>query len=186
MLEARFTAQSDPLRSSEERELAARLVDLKRKLASAFEGVESCRGCARGEPLPKGRWDGGRCCGTETALVFSPHEVRALDAAAVRASELVPPDDELAGCVFRGARGCSLAVEHRATICLVYACADLKTEIASSARNELIQTLRSELSEAFDAFVRLGGDARVERGAPMVVDVDDSSTESPSHRAFQR
>ena len=58
-LRARFTAQPHRWTATrEQRALAERLVELKRALSAAFEGVTSCASCARGEPLPKGRWDG--------------------------------------------------------------------------------------------------------------------------------
>jgi hypothetical protein len=154
-LRARFAAQPSVWRATpEERRLAARLRALKRELADAFADLESCHGCARGEPGIKGRWDGGRCCGTRTEVVFTPSEVHALKIGGVRARDLVPPEDDFAGCVFRGARGCSLSAEQRSAVCLVYTCAELKEEIARHPEGERINALRLELHETFAAFVR--------------------------------
>lgn len=155
-LRARFAAQPSTWSATrEQRRLAARLRELKRELAGAFAGVRSCAGCARGEPEPKGRWDGGRCCGgTRTDVVFTPGEVRALKAGGVRARDLAPPGEELAGCAFRGSRGCSLAPEQRPATCLVYACAELKGEIDARGDADRIHALRLELHETFEAFLR--------------------------------
>ncbi len=157
-LRARFAAQpSRWLATREQRRLAARLRELKRDLAAAFAGIESCRGCGRGEPGPKGRWDGGRCCGTSTDVVFTPAEVAALKIAGTHARDLVPPEGDAAGCVLRGPTGCSIAPEDRPTVCLVYACAELKAELRRSGEAERIQALRAELHETFEALLRALG-----------------------------
>lgn len=157
-LRARFTAQPSAWTATrEQRRLAARLGTLKRELAHAFVGLRSCHGCARGEPLPKGRWEGGRCCGTGTFVVFTPDEVHALKLAGVRARDLVAPEGDLAGCVFRGPLGCSLAPEQRPTVCLVYTCAELKDELGARADAGRVHALRAELHQTFDAFLRATG-----------------------------
>lgn len=156
-LRARFTAQPSTWSATpEQRRLAARLRALKRELADAFAGVRSCHGCARGEPEPKGHWDGGRCCGTRTDVVFTPGEVHALKLGGARPRDLVPPDEDLAGCAFRGSRGCSLAAEQRPAVCLVYACAELKGELGLRGEAR-IHALRAELHETFEAFLRATG-----------------------------
>ena len=157
-LRARFSAQPSALWASrEERAGAARLRELKRALSEAFAETRSCHGCARGEPLPKGRWDGGRCCGTSTFVVFSPAEVHALKLGGTRARDLVPPEGDLAGCAFRGPLGCSLAAEDRPTVCLVYACAELKAEIRRDGVEARVNALRAELHATFEAFLRAAG-----------------------------
>lgn len=157
-LRARFAAQPSAWSATrEEKRLAARLLELKRELAEAFAGLRSCHGCARGEPGHKGRWDGGRCCGTRTEVVFTPGEVRALKISGVRARVLVPPDDDFAGCAFRGSRGCSLTVEQRPAVCLVYTCAELKEEIGRDAGAARIHALRRELHETYAAFLLAAG-----------------------------
>jgi hypothetical protein len=157
-LRARFAAQPSAFFATpQQRALAARLRELKRALAQAFAGVESCATCGRGEPLPKGRWDGGRCCGTRTDVVFTPGEVLALKLAGTRPRRLRPPGADLAGCVFRGPSGCSLDPEDRPTVCHVYACAELKAELRRSGASERVNALRAELHEAFEAFLRASG-----------------------------
>jgi hypothetical protein len=157
-LRARFVAQPSAWSASPElRALALRLRELKRELASLFDGVESCRECGRGEPLPKGRWDGGRCCGTHTDVVFTPSEVHALKLGGTVGKRLQRPVDEQAGCVFRGARGCSIAAEDRPTLCHVYVCAELRGELKRGEAMERIQALRLELHETFEAFQRASG-----------------------------
>jgi hypothetical protein len=157
-LRARFAAQpSSWFVTADERALAARLREQKRELAAAFEGVSSCTGCARGEPLPKGRWEGGRCCGTATSVVFTPGEVHALKLGGTRARDLRPPEGDQAGCAFRGERGCSLAPEDRPTVCLVYACAELKAELRDAGAAARVNALRAELFATFEAFLRAAG-----------------------------
>src|SRR4051812_2194735 len=63
---------------AEEVELAGSIKRLKVALSAAFGAVASCSGCARGHPLPHGRWNGGHCCGGRTDGVFSDVEVAAL------------------------------------------------------------------------------------------------------------
>jgi hypothetical protein len=158
-LGARFSAQPSRLAASaEERALAARLRAQKRALAEAFSGTTSCHGCARGEPEPKGHWDGGRCCGTRTDVVFTAAEVRALRAGGTRVRDLVPPAGNAAGCAFRGPRGCSLRPEDRPTICLVYACAELKAEVRQSPAAARIQSMRADLHATFETFLHAAGE----------------------------
>lgn len=155
--------------STEARALGERIVELKRELASAFETTRACHGCARGEPLPKGRWDGGRCCGTKTEVVFTQQEVRALVAAGLETPTNVPPGVEVAGCVFRGERGCTLEPGERPTVCLVYACAELKTDLRGSVAEARIQALRFELAETFDAFLEATGEPPERRLVPTTL-----------------
>lgn len=81
---------------------------------------------------PHGHWDGGFCCGGETEAIFVEAELATLAVAGARPADLRPPKDteELAGCVFRGPRGCSLAAEHRPSICLAHLCGDVGRELA--------------------------------------------------------
>jgi hypothetical protein len=85
--------------------------------------------------------------------------VHALKLAGVRARDLAPPEEDLAGCAFRGSRGCSLAPEQRPAVCLVYACAELKCELGARVEAERVHALRSELHETFGAFSRATGAA---------------------------
>ena len=90
-----------------ERDLALELRRLREALSVALAGVASCSGCARGHPLPHGRWRGGHCCGT-------------------RGERLSPPAGDHAGCAFRGPDGCSLAPADRPSLCVRYICRELE------------------------------------------------------------
>lgn len=135
-------------------------------LADQFQTVQSCQDCARGSSLPGGRWDGGRCCGTHTPVVFTPEEVRALTWAGIGASDLEPPMDDHAGCVFRGAIGCSLAAQHRPTLCLIHVCDELRTELRARPDWQRIHALRSEIFETFEQLARLAGDVPEDHRSP--------------------
>jgi hypothetical protein len=149
-LRARFAAE--PARreaTAEERALAAEIAELKRALAEAYATPMSCAGCGGCDPYP-----GGRCCGTGTFVVFSPHEVRALKLAGHRATDLVPPRAPHHGCAFRGERGCSLRPDQRPAVCLVYACDELRAEVRARASFAELQALRGALQHALERFIR--------------------------------
>ncbi len=166
-LRARFLAAGHRP-SREERALARAIATLKRDLADAFGDARACGRCARGAAPPKGRWEGGRCCGTRTENVFTAEEVRALVAAGRRAPRTAP-DEDLAGCVLRGPLGCAAEPEDRPTVCLVYACAELKEELRGGEREERIRALRFALAEAFDAYLALIGAPADRRAVPTTL-----------------
>jgi len=173
-LAARFAVQPSRLFAPREAlRLARRMGALKRTLADRFASVESCRGCARGEPLPKGRWEGGRCCATSTLVVFSTLEVAALKLSGVAKGDLAPPAADHAGCAFRGPRGCSLRPEQRPSMCLLYVCADLAPELVERDDAEEVNALRVELRAAREAFGRAVG---VEDDAPAWLAPADHAT----------
>jgi hypothetical protein len=157
---ARFEAQPGPMFADPEvRALATRLVELKRTLSEALSSVRSCASCARGCRTPSGFFEGGRCCGTATLDVFTPPEVRAMKLAGLPPpSEPAASGDEDAGCLFRGATGCSLPAEARPARCIVYVCHELRIELEDDFEPEAferIQQLRRELEETFARFEAL-------------------------------
>lgn len=155
---ARYEAQPGRLLASgSARAAAERIARLKRALSDALSSVRACSGCAKGCALPSGFFEGGRCCGTGTLDVFTQSEVRALKLAGI-APPKAPADDgdERAGCLFRGATGCSLEPEERPARCLDYICMELRVELEDGGRIEHIRALRRELKEAFEHLEALG------------------------------
>jgi len=153
----------------EQRSAAEELRRLRERLSAALEGVESCSGCARGHPLPNGRWDGGHCCGGKTAEIFSDDEVAALYLGGTRPEHLIAPSSDHAGCAFRGATGCSLAPADRPTLCVRYICRELDRELADRGDRAGIRALRTELERLFGALSRNRAlrDPRSETRTPM-------------------
>ncbi len=139
--------------SFEESVLARDLRDLRRRIIVALGHVEACCSCARGHPLPHGRWDGGHCCGGVTSRLFTPDEVASLKAAGTRSRHLRVPADDHAGCVFRGAKGCSLDAEHRPNLCVRYTCPELRRELRARGDLAQIDGLGDELLRTFRKFV---------------------------------
>jgi hypothetical protein len=154
MLRARFTAQ--PTRrqaSAEQNALADELRTLRTEAHAATQKVSSCERCAKGHPLPSGRWDGGHCCGGNTGNLFNPDEVAALKLAGTVATKLKPPSSDHAGCAFRGPVGCSLSPVDRPNICLRYVCLDLRAEMKDSGQWARISELNRKLRDTFERFV---------------------------------
>ena len=139
--------------------LASELRRLRRALAAELEhaDVQSCHGCARGHPLPAGRWAGGHCCGGNTLEIFSATEVAALKLAGTTPRDWKPPRDEHAGCAFRGHDGCSLPPEDRPTICLRYICLELREELKSRGQQPVFE-LAAALRDAQERFAALEDD----------------------------
>jgi hypothetical protein len=125
----------------EERELASELRARKLEVAAALEGVSSCGSCATGFPKPMGCHDGGACCGGVTAHVFDDDELAGLVLGGTRARDLTPPPrtDEHAGCAFRAAEGCTLAVAHRPARCVHFACDGLRRELHARGRLDALE-----------------------------------------------
>ncbi len=137
-LRKRLAAAPPPGRvSHQEALLALELRELRGEILRALGEVQVCRGCARGHPLPHGRWDGGHCCGGRTAHLFTDDEVASLRAGGTRAWHLRGPHSEHAGCSFRGPRGCSLRPADRPNLCVRYTCPELREELR--ARGDLAQ-----------------------------------------------
>lgn len=155
-LRARFSAQPGRLSATPEQiELAERMRALRIELAAAFGEVEECRRCARGHPLPHGRWNGGHCCGGQTLTIWSAPEVAALKLGGTKARELTPPAGDHAGCVFRGPTGCSLAPADRPNLCVRFLCISLRAELLASPAWPTISALAAELARTQRRFEAL-------------------------------
>lgn len=158
-LRRRFAAAAAPDQASaEEIALAAEMRRLREELSSALSGVVSCSGCAHGHPLPQGRFRGGHCCGTRTALVFTDDEVAALRLSGTTPARLVPPAGDVAGCAFRGPLGCSLEVADRPNICVRFICMELQGELRERGDLREIKAIDAALTRAFERFRRLRGE----------------------------
>lgn len=140
------------------RELALEVRRLKQRISGQLAEVRSCTTCAQGYPWPAAAFDGGLCCSGVTADVFSGNEIEALAAAGTHARDLRPPTDTYAGCVFRGATGCSLEPEHRPSVCIRYLCKVLRHELHSRGLLDAIESDIDELARVFARFVE-GKDA---------------------------
>ena len=152
-LRRRFRSAAPPEDlTDEERALAQELRDRRQAVLDALGEVQSCRGCARGHPLPNGRWDGGHCCGGRTEGVFSDTEVEALRAGGTRPEDLRAPRGDHAGCSFRGETGCSLQVVDRPSICVRYLCRDLTGELARRGDLRKVMVLCMALDATFARF----------------------------------
>jgi hypothetical protein len=138
--------------------LAAEMRRLREALSAALAGVTSCSGCAHGHPLPQGRWRGGHCCGTRTALVFTDDEVAALRLSGTTPARLVPPAGDVAGCAFRGPLGCSLEVVDRPNLCVRFVCMELQGELRERGDLREIKAIGAALTRAFERFRRLRGE----------------------------
>lgn len=138
--------------SAEEIALAVELRGLREELVAALGEVSSCSGCARGHPLPHGRWDGGHCCGTRTENVFTDDEVAALRLAGTTPARLVPPAGPHEGCAFRGAQGCSLAVADRPDICVRYLCRELEDELRARGELRAVKAVATRIAGALSRF----------------------------------
>jgi hypothetical protein len=140
--------------ASDERTLAAEVARAKLAVAAAIGGVASCGSCAVGRPWPVGGFAGGACCAGVTAGIFDDHELAALARAGTRPRDLRPPAgrDAHAGCAFRGADACSLALEHRPARCVHYACDTLRAELHHRGRLDDVEAQQAELDRAMRAF----------------------------------
>jgi len=160
-LRARFAAQPKPRQaSSEQRRLAVELRRLRIELHAALRDVRACAHCARGHPLPNGRWDGGHCCGGKTLELFSPDEVAALKLAGTDGAALSAPRSDHAGCVFRGPQGCSIDPADRPTICVRYVCAELREELRACPDHRRTLKLAGALTRTFEQFLAARRDGR--------------------------
>lgn len=145
---------------------AQELRRLREELSRAIGAVQSCRGCARGYPLPHGRWDGGHCCGARTRDLFNDDELAALRLGGTRPRDLPLPDPaqqpwqaESCGCAFRGATGCSLRPADRPNLCVRYVCPELSRELHARGDLDAIEALGAAVEATYLRFVK----ARAER-----------------------
>ena len=139
------------------RQPASRATEVARNklaVAAAIGSVASCGSCAAGQPWPVGGFAGGACCAGVTAQIFDDRELAALAAAGTRPRDLRPPagHDAHAGCAFRGAQACSLALEHRPARCVHYACDTLRAELHRRGRLDDVEARLAELDRAMRAF----------------------------------
>lgn len=141
----------------DERARAADVARTKRAAAAAIGDVASCSSCAARQPWPVGGFAGGACCAGVTEQLFDDHELAALAGAGTRPRDLRPPagDDAHAGCAFRGAHACSLALEHRPARCVHYACEMLRAELHRRGRLDEVEARLGELSGAMRAFTEV-------------------------------
>jgi hypothetical protein len=145
--------------SADERELAENMRGLRSRIAIAIGQPTSCATCARRYPPPNGRWDGGYCCGTDTWRVFTDEELVAIAASGTRAADLVCPQSDHAGCVFRGPTGCTISAVDRPNICLRYLCLTLVGELRERGDLKPIDAMCQELASCLRRF----SDLRAER-----------------------
>lgn len=140
--------------ADDERAAAAEVAVAKRAVAEAIGGVESCGSCAVRQPWPVGGFAGGACCAGVTADLFDDHELAALARAGTRPRDLRPPAgrDAHAGCAFRGAASCSLALEHRPARCVRYVCDTLRGELHRRGWLDDVEARLAELDRAMQAF----------------------------------
>jgi hypothetical protein len=154
-LRARFAAQPSRREAGDAALTSARrLRVLRREMSDALGEVDACHGCARGHPLPAGRWRGGHCCSGSTLTIWSQEECAALELAGTDPARLAPPRGDHAGCAFRGERGCSLEPEDRPTLCLRYACSTLIRELRARSDGAAIGRLAAELDREQRRFAR--------------------------------
>jgi len=149
---------------SRELQLATDLRAMRERMLPLISPVEACRTCAKGFPLPNGRWDGGYCCGGTTENVFSQSELAALGAAGTQPKDLTVRQFHQAGCVFRGPTGCALPPAHRPNLCVRYACRILNEEYEKRGVSTDVKNLASQIQRAFNEFDTLRA-ARLEREA---------------------
>ncbi len=132
--------------------------DMRRQrlaIAAALGKVQACRGCAVRYPWPHGRWDGGYCCGTRTAAVFTDDEIAALHQSGTSAILLDAPTADHAGCVFRGSTGCSLNAGDRPNICHRYLCLELVRELRARGDIRRMDAMCMQLHKTLSEFARL-------------------------------
>ncbi len=168
-----------------ELQLAADLRRRREQLQSAFAGVRSCSHCARGHPLPHGRYPGGHCCGAGTTVVFTDDEVAALRLSGTTPGRLVAPTGDHAGCAFRGARGCTLTFVDRPNICVRYICLELERELRARGDLRAIRTLCIGLAEGFDRLRDLHAATTMERQEEPTMTVMEAIRRRRSVRQYQ-
>jgi len=152
-LRARLRVERRAAAGDDERALARDVRARKLAVSAHLGDVTSCGSCATGAPWPRGHYDGGDCCSGVTADLFDDNELAALAHAGTRPGDLVPPRDDHAGCAFRGAHGCSLAVAHRPARCVHYVCDTLRRELHDRGRLDAIEGKLAALNQTMQLFV---------------------------------
>ena len=140
--------------ANDERALAVEVARRKLAVAVAIGSVASCGSCAARQPWPVGGFAGGACCAGVTADIFDERELAALAGAGTRPRDLRLPAgrDSHAGCAFRGAEACSLALEHRPARCVHYVCDTLRAELHRRGGLDDVEAQLAELDRAMQAF----------------------------------
>jgi hypothetical protein len=153
-LRQRLRAERTSTVAEDERALVAEVARVKLAVAAAIGSVASCGSCAVRQPWPVGEFAGGACCAGVTPDLFDDHELAALAGAGTRPRDLRPPAgrDAHAGCAFRGAESCSLALEHRPARCVRYVCDTLRAELHRRGRLDGVEAQLAELEHAMRAF----------------------------------
>lgn len=138
----------------DERALACTVRARKLEVAAELHAVSSCGTCASGQPWPVGHHAGGACCAGVTAVLFDDAELAALVHAGTRAHDLTPPAraHAHAGCAFRGADGCSLAVADRPARCVHYLCTTLRRELHARGQLDAIEAKLDQLDRAMQRY----------------------------------
>jgi hypothetical protein len=171
--------------ADDERALAAEVARVKLAVAAVVGRVSSCGSCAARQPWPVGGFAGGACCAGVTAEIFDDRELAALAGAGTRPRDLRPPAgrDSHAGCAFRGAEACSLALEHRPARCVHYACDTLRAELQRRGQLDDVEAQLAELDRAMQAFIAVHR-ARQDREvlAPLIDAVRAAARRGRRHR----
>ena len=139
---------------TQEQILAKEMLQLRREITTLLneQPNTACSTCAKRHPLPTSLWNGGLCCSGKTANLFSDDEVASLVASKIRKIVLTPPSNKQAGCLFRGATGCSLSPDFRPNICIYYMCRDLSKELSLNNRFKTIHQKGEQLQKKFQEF----------------------------------
>ncbi len=130
--------------SPQELALARLLRDGRERIAAETGCLWACARCAGAYPPPASTWDGGYCCSGSTDALFDELELAALYASGSRPRHLRPPRAPVAGCIFRGPRGCSLPPRHRPNKCLRFLCRDAQRELHLGGSLETVVALAAE------------------------------------------
>jgi hypothetical protein len=152
----RLLAQPGPARVGHaELDAARQLRFLREEAARAFGALDHCATCAIGRPPPHGAYSGGFCCGATTAEIFPDEELAALRLSGTTPGDLAPASGALAGCAFRGPKGCVLPPAHRPSQCLRHLCYDIVRELQARGGLGLVEDLAEQLRATFLQFVAL-------------------------------
>ncbi len=141
--------------SERECDLVLRLRVSRERIAEEAGVLEACAQCATSYPLPASTWAGGYCCSGRTEALFDEIELATLGGASTRPRHLRPPRSPAAGCIFRGAEGCSLLPRHRPNKCLRYLCRDAQRELHARGALELVEALCRDNEHQFEQFARV-------------------------------
>ena len=141
-----------------EREHALRLRALREAVLHDIGPVDACARCVeRGVSAP-GAAVGGICCGRPAEVHFDEDELAILRAVGMRPRHFKLPREPRPGCLFRGAKGCSLAPAYRPSKCVMYLCTDLKRELHAAGRLDGLEAQCEALSTTWEQFRALRRD----------------------------